>query len=209
MRWLRLHVFALDKVNEGMRPLKETVEVLAGASVHELETLLEGLQTVVAATAPSIAKFSTGVAPAHGTYCTAQESGVCILSVGLSSPGKTAVCLWRHSSYEALEGALRDATVRARRHHPSPCLHTDRGRIKQIDGPVRVQWQQQVRLRQKVFTLSPGDRVEYAPLILGALQPSSASLLCAYSLSSSHSSPPSHSCTSSLAFIPLCHWDKC
>ena len=27
--WLGLHVFALDKVSEGMRPLKETVEVLA------------------------------------------------------------------------------------------------------------------------------------------------------------------------------------
>ena len=103
-----------------------TVNFVCTASVRELETLLEGLQTVVAATASSRAKFSTGVAPAHGTYCKAQESGVCILSVGLSSPGKTVVCLWRHSSYEASEGALRDATVRARRHHPSLCLHTDR-----------------------------------------------------------------------------------
>lgn len=40
------------------------------------------------------------------TYTTVKkESEVCILSAGLSSPVKTVLCLWRHSSYTALESS--------------------------------------------------------------------------------------------------------
>lgn len=40
-----------------------------------------------------------------------QDNGICILSQGLSTPEKTVLCLWRHSSREAFEGALNDATT--------------------------------------------------------------------------------------------------
>lgn len=57
--------------------------------------------------------------PLHMAHCKAIESEFCILSVGLSSPVKTVLCLWRHSSYKALESTPHDVTTRAPQRHPS------------------------------------------------------------------------------------------
>lgn len=59
-----------------------------------------------------LAKFSIQLAHAHGRYYKAQENGICIPSAGLQTAARTALCLWRHSSYMSLKGTLRYATTR-------------------------------------------------------------------------------------------------